>query len=211
MGWGARIQACEPWVRASRCADLAYDGSMTTDFSGSDEMIRQAKESLRLEKEDFLPRAGENLGQAGISDTDVSVSTDEAMRGEVSRASTTATQPRRTSSKLNATPTVRERRVVQSNTEHLVVAPRKVRTVSVPAPPSAVASGSLTGSGRWLRVVGRILLGIVVVIWVLLLLGAIDNPDDLGAAIGGGAVTTLAPFLLGLVLLRAGKRRGIAV
>jgi len=177
-------------------------------------MIRRAKESLQLEKEDFLPRAGENLGQAGISDADIGSSASDVTPRDVSGAATTVarpSRPSRTSPNIDSTATVRERRVAQSRTEHLVVAPRSVRTVSVPVPPAAAASGSLTGSGLWLRVVGRILLGFVAVIWVLLLIGAIDNPDDLGTAIGGGAVTTLVPFLLGLVLLRAGKRRGVTV
>ena len=68
----------------------------------------------------------------------------------------------------------------------------------------------MTGSGLWMRVVGNILLAFVVATWVLLLLGVIDNPDDLGETIGGGAVMTLVPFLFGLILRRAGKRRGIA-
>lgn len=90
------------------------------------------------------------------------------------------------------------------------MAPRGVRTVSVPVPPASFPSGSMTGSGLWMRVVGNILLAFVVATWVLLLLGVIDNPDDLGETIGGGAVMTLVPFLFGLILRRAGKRRGIA-
>jgi hypothetical protein len=177
---------------------------MTRDTPSSDEMIRRAKETLHLEKDDFLPKVGEELASMGVSIRDVSFPTDDEMPGEQrsTRASVGAGSP-------NApTPQpLRTRRVAHSGQDSLVVPSRSVGTVSVPVPPSPAASGSLTGSGVWLRVLGGVLLGFVAVIWVLLLIGAIDNPDDLGAAIGGGAITTLVPFVLGLVFLRAGKRR----
>lgn len=174
---------------------------MTTDIPSSDELIRRAKQTLRLETEDFLPKVDDELAIMGASTGDISFPTD----GEPS--SVTPSVSARPPSDVES---ARQRRVESSSQDHLVVVPRRGKIASVPVPPSPFTSGSLTDSGRVMRIVGNLLIGIVAVVWVLLLIGLIDNPDDLGETLGGGAVMTLIPFLFGMVLRRAGKRRGIA-
>ena len=189
---------------------MAYDGIMTTDMPSSDEMIRRAKETLSLEKDDFLPKVDEDLAERGMSMGTVASSMGDGKPSGMPRESTPIAPSGRAQPVERGAQQARSRRVTESTVDHLVVAPRKARTLSVPVPPSPFPSGSLTGSGLWMRVVGNLVLGVVAVMWVLLLIGLIDSPDDLGEIIGGGAVMTLVPFLFGLILRRAGKRRGIA-
>jgi hypothetical protein len=151
-----------------------------------------------------------DLAERGVPIASVSSSTGTEVLDESTRESTTEAPSGRTRPTEEVTLPGRQRRVASPVPEHIVVAPRSRTTVSVPIPPSPVNSGSLTGSGRWMRIVGNFLLAFVIATWVLLLIGVIDNPDDLGEAVGGGAVTTLVPLLLGVVLRRAGKRRGLA-
>jgi hypothetical protein len=190
---------------------VAYDGIMTTDMPSSDAMIRRAKETLVLEKDDFLPKVDEDLADRDISMGTVGSSVGDGMPSGMPRESTPIASSGRAQPIERVAQPVRSSRVTASTVDHLAVAPRKPRTLSVPVPPAPYASGSLTGSGLWMRVVGNLVLGVVAVIWVLLLIGLIDSPDDLGEIIGGGAVMTLVPLLFGLILRRAGKRRGIAV
>jgi hypothetical protein len=184
---------------------------MTTEFSSSDEMIRRAKESLRTEREDVLQRADEDLMERGRSTGGVNFSMEEVPSDEISGESISDTPARRRGITPEATRPTRTRRVASRAQDHLVVAPRKSRVTLGPIPPSPVNSGTVTANGRGMRIVGNVLLGFVAVIWLLLLIGMIDNPDDRSGAIGGGMVSTLIPFVLGLVLRRAGKRRAIAV
>ena len=165
---------------------------------------------MNLETEDFLQMEEESIAERSTTAGGVSSSTGEEAPDEMLRGHTSVAPSRRIRPDEDAIRTVRTRRVKSTNLDHVVVAPRGTRTVSVPVPPSPFNTGSPTGSGRWMRVAGNLLLGVVAVIWVLLLIGTIDNPDDLGETIGGGAVMTLVPLLFGLVLRRAGKRRGIA-
>jgi hypothetical protein len=178
---------------------------MTTEMPSSDELIRRAKENLHLERDDFLPKVDRDLADLGVS-MDYALSTsDESLDETMPAASSVRTPPTG-----DFTRQARVRRVASSNEDHLVTAPRGVRTVSVPVPPSPFSSGGSENPGRWMRILGTIILGAVAVFWVFLLIGAVDNQDDLGEAIGGGVALTLVPVLFGVILRRAGQRRGIA-
>jgi hypothetical protein len=182
---------------------------MTNDMPSSDELIRRAKQTLRLEKDDFLPKVDEDFAQRGVSIGGVNVSMGDGMPEEMRGETTPIASSGRARPPERVTQPAR-RRVASSTTDDVVLAPWSASSPPSPVPPSPFHTGSLAGSGRWMRGVGNLLLGFVAVIWVLLLIGLIDNPDDLGETIGGGAVITLVPFLFGLVLREAGKRRGIA-
>ena len=178
---------------------------MTTEMPSSDELIRRAKETLSLDRDDFLPKIDQDIADMGVSIGGVQ------FRGDASPDETTPT-----ASSVRTPPTgdvyreTRVRRVDSSTQDRLVVAPRDARTVSVPVPPAAFSSGSSANSGRWMRVLGSIILAGVAVFWVFLLIGTVDNPDDLGEVIGGGVGLTVVPFLFGTILRRAGRRRGMA-
>lgn len=184
---------------------MAYNGVMTTEMPSSDELIRRAKETLHLESDDFLPKVDQDLTDMGVPMGDALFAGDESLDETMPTASPVRTAPTGDVARQG-----RVRRVASSTLDPLVVAPRGVRTVSVPVPPSPFSSGSTTNPGRWMRVLGTIILGAVAVFWVILLIGAVDNPDDLGEVIGGGVALTLVPVLFGTILRRAGQRRGIA-
>jgi len=171
----------------------------------SDELIRRAKETLQLDRDDFLPKIDHDIADMGVSIGDGQFGRDASLDEPTPTASSVRTPP--TGDVYRQT---RARRVDSSDQDRLVVAPRDVRTVAVPVPPSPFSSGSSSNPGRWMRVLGTIILGAVAVFWVVLLIGAVDNPDDLGEAIGGGVGLTVVPFLFGTILRRAGRRRGIA-
>ena len=176
---------------------------MTSDTLTSDEMIRQAKDALALAKEDFLPKVDAEVVARGMPTSDIGV--------EMPMEALPRTASQRPRPDPGSAQPERARRVGSSTPDHLVTA-RRIPTVTTgPVPPSDFSTGSLTGSGRWMRILGGVLLGFVAVMWVLLLIGAVDNPDDLRATIGGGIVMTFVPFLLGLILRTAGKRRATRV
>jgi hypothetical protein len=184
---------------------VAYNGVMTTEMPSSDELIRRAKETLHLESDDFLPKVDQEITDMGVPMGDAQFAGDESLDESMPTASPVRTPP--TGDVARQT---RLRRPSSSNQERPVVVPRARRTVSVPVPPSPFSSGSPTNPGRWMRILGTIILGAVAVFWVVLLIGAVDNPDDLGELIGGGVALTLVPVLFGTILRRAGQRRSIA-
>lgn len=189
--------------RRCRTAIVAYTATMTSDTPSSDEMIRRAKEALALAKEDFLPKVEDEVAALGMPMSDIGV--------EMPMEALPSTASQRPRPNPGSAQPERARRVGSSTPDHLVIA-RRIPTVTTgPVPPSNFSTGSLTGSGRWMRILGSVLLGFVAVIWVLLLIGAVDNTDDLGSTIGGGIVMTFVPFLLGLILRTAGKRRATRV
>ncbi|MCL1588470.1 MAG: hypothetical protein M3092_08625 [Actinomycetia bacterium] len=177
---------------------------MTTEMPSSDELIRRAKETLSLDRDDFLPKIDQDIADMRVSMGGVQ------FRGDASLDETTPT-----ASSVRTPPTgdvyrqTRVRRVDSSTQDHLATAPRDVRTVSVPVPPSVFSGGGSENPGRWMRILGTIILAGVAVFWVFLLIGTVDNPDDLGEVIGGGVGLTLVPFLFGTILRRAGRRRGV--
>ncbi|MEN8239223.1 MAG: hypothetical protein ABFR53_08490 [Actinomycetota bacterium] len=180
---------------------------MTTDMPSSDEMIRRAKEKLQLAKEDFLPMVEEDLVEAGMSIGGVDLSTGDEMFDEAPPV-----MPSPQTRKIGeVAQSVRARRVESSSQEPLVVTSRSQDFSPHPLPPSPFSPISRETPGRWMLVVGNVILVFIALTWVMLLIGLITNPEDLGEAIGGGAVTTIVPFIFGLVLRRAGKRAGIAV
>jgi hypothetical protein len=178
---------------------------MTTEMPSSDELIRRAKENLHLERDDFLPKVDRDRSDLGVSMAYDPSMSDEPLDETMPTASSVRTPPTG-----NVTRQARARRVESSNEDPLVITPRAPRTISVPVPPSPFSSGSPGSPGRWMRILGTIILGAVAVFWVFLLIGAVDNPDDLGEAIGGGVGLTLVPVLFGVILRRAGQRRGLA-
>jgi hypothetical protein len=163
---------------------------MTRDMPSSDEMIRRAKETLVLDQEDFVPKVQEELAERGVSIGDVGFPTDDETLDQTMSV-TPSPRTRPTSDALPA----RTRRVLLAG----------------PIPPSVYHTGASTAGGRGLRIVGNILLAFVALMWVLLLIGVAGNPDDAGAAVGGGAVMTIVPLILGLSFRRAGKRRATSV
>jgi len=177
-------------------------------------MIRRAKETLRLAKDDFLPRVEAEVAERGMpmgGIGGVNFSMGDEMPEEMP---TPAMTDRMRANQATAQPTrdtSRDRRVASSTPDHLVVAPSSEPSYSIPVPAWPANTGALTGSGKWMRVVGNLLVLFVVAMWGLLLIGLIDSPDDVGDTVGGGVVITLVPLLFGLVLRRAGKRRGTAV
>ena len=177
---------------------------MTTEMPTSDELIRRAKETLHLESDDFLPKVDQDLADMGVSIGDGQFGGDESLDETTPTASSVRTPPTGDVYRQS-----RVRRVDSSTQDHLAMAPRDVGTISVPVPPSPFSSGS-ANPGRWMRVLGTIILGAVAVFWVVLLIGAVDNPDDLGKVIGEGVGLTVVPFLFGTILRRAGQRRGMA-
>ena len=179
---------------------------MTTDMPSSDELIRRAKETLHLEKDDFLPRVDEELADMGVSMGEARFPVDDVTPGE-----SRSVVPSGTTRSTGYAESARTRRASTPVREHPDTDSWSAGTSPVPVPASPFHTGTLSGSGRWMRIVGSILLGIVAVIWVLLLIGLIDSPEGAGEVIGGGLVTTFIPFLIGLVLRRAGKRRATAV
>jgi hypothetical protein len=178
---------------------------MTTEMPSSDELIRRAKENLHLERDVFLPKVEQDLADLGVS-MDYSLSAGDGSLGDTTPTASSV----RTPPTGDVTRQTRARRTASSTQDHVVAPPRAVRTVSVPVPPSPFSSGSSENPGRWMRILGTIILGAVAVFWVFLLIGAVDNQDDLGEAIGGGVGLTLVPVLFGVILRRAGQRRGIA-
>jgi hypothetical protein len=183
---------------------------MTTESFSSGEMILRAKESLFLAKEEMLQRTDEDVIERSRSTGGVNFSMEEAQSDEHPGESISTTSAPRRVVTPEATQSTTSRRVASRTPDHLVAAPRNSTVTPGPIPPSPVNSGTVTANGRGMRIVGNLLLGFVAVIWLLLLIGMIDNPDDVGETLGGGAVMTLVPFLFGVVLRRAGKRRGIA-
>jgi len=178
---------------------------MTTDMPSSDELIRRAKETLSLDRDDFLPKIDQDIADRGVSMGGPQFVGDGPLDETTPTASSVRTPPTG-----DVYRQARVRRVEASDQDRLVAAPRDVRTVVVPVPPSVFSSGSSADSGRWMRVLGTIIIGAVAVFWVVLLLGAVDNPDDLGEVIGEGVGLTVVPFLFGTILRRAGRRRGMA-
>jgi hypothetical protein len=178
---------------------------MTTEMPSSDELIRRAKETLHLESDDFLPKVDQDLADMGVSIGFGQFGGDESLDESTPTASSVRTPPTG-----DVYRQARVRRVESSTQDHLATAPRNVRTVTVPVPPAAFSSGSSANSGRWMRILGTIILAGVAVFWVVLLIGTVDNPDDLGEVIGGGVGLTVVPFLFGTILRRAGRRRGMA-
>ena len=174
-------------------------------------MIRLAKENLLLETDDFLPHVDKDLAERGVSVAGLSSSTGDEVLDDTSAEMDLTSSRSWTPGAPERTQPARARRVSSSVTDHFAVAPESVSASTGPIPAASYTAGGTTGTGLWMRIVGNLLLGFVAVIWVLLLIGAIDNPDDLGGAIGGGAASTFVPFLLGLVLRRAGKRRATTV
>jgi predicted Na+-dependent transporter len=61
-----------------------------------------------------------------------------------------------------------------------------------------------------MRITSNLLFGFVAAMWVVLLIGMTGDPGDTGATFGGGLLITAIPFLVALVLRRAGNQRGIA-
>jgi hypothetical protein len=179
--------------------------AMTTEMPSSDELIRRAKETLHLERDDFLPKIDQDLADMGVSMGDARLAGDESLGVKMPTVPSVRTPPTR-----DVARDARTRRVASASTDHIVVAPRDVQTVSVPVPPSPFSSGGSANRGRWMRILGTIILGVVAVAWVVLLIDAVDDPDSLGEAIGKGVGLTLVPALLGMILRRAGQRRGIA-
>ena len=170
-------------------------------------MIRRAKSKLRLAKEDFVPQVDKDLTDMGMAIGGVNFSMAEEIVEEMpDDMPTPAMSDRMRANQMTARDT-RERRVASAALDHLVVAPSSQPSYSIPVP----VWPANTGSGRVLRIVGSLLLGFVAVIWVLLLIGLIDSPREVGDVVGGGVAITLVPLLFGLILRRAGKRRGTAV
>lgn len=169
---------------------LAYNDVMTRDTPSSDEMIRRAKETLHLGTEDYVPKVEQELAEIGVSIADVSFPTNDDMLDET----------------RSVTPPVRSRPT------SIAQPARTTRVLSAgPVPPAVYTTGASATAGRGLRIVGNVLLAFVALMWVLLLIGVAGDPDDAGAAIGGGAVMTTVPLLLGLIFRRAGKRRATSV
>jgi len=183
---------------------------MTTEFPSSDEMIRRAKESMNLAKDDVVAQVEQDLSERGASIGGTAASMGTATPGEMPDGAAELMGARRMRVREEIAAT-RTRRVSASDVDHLVVNRRAGSGLSVTVPPSDVNTGNATGGGRWLRIVGNILLGLAAAMWLILLIGLIANPDDLGATIGGGVITTFIPVLFGLLLRRAGDRRGVAV
>ena len=177
---------------------------MTTDMPSSDELIRRAKENLHLDRDDFLPKLDHDIADMGVSIGDARLGGGESLDETMPTASSVRTPPTG-----DVYRQARVMRVDSSDQDHLAMAPRDVRTVAAPVPPSPFSSGSVN-PGRWMRILGTIILGAVAVFWVVLLIDAIDNPDDLGEVIGEGVGLTVVPFLFGTILRRAGRRRGMA-
>ncbi len=194
---------------------LAYNGPMAIEYLSSEEMIRRAKKKLLLAKEDFLPQVDSDLSDMGMAIGGVNFSMADEMVDEMpEEMPTPAMSDRMRVNQMTAQATrdtSRDRRVASSTPDHLVVTPRSEPSYSAPAPARPVNTGALTGSGRWMRVVGNLLVLFVAVMWGLLFIGLLDGPRDIGETVGGGVVITLVPLLFGLVLRRAGKRRGTAV
>jgi hypothetical protein len=59
-----------------------------------------------------------------------------------------------------------------------------------------------------LRAIGSFMLLMVAGLWILLIIGLIGGESEVGDALGGGVVLTLIPFILGILLRRAGIRQG---
>lgn len=62
------------------------------------------------------------------------------------------------------------------------------------------------GSGKVARIIGIVLLVGVAIFWLLVIVGLFSDPTDIGEAIGGVAVVTALPFLLGRYLVRRANR-----
>ncbi len=80
-----------------------------------------------------------------------------------------------------------------------------------PAPAAAYPSGfggtGENASGKpVLRALGLLILLALAGLWVLLIIGAAGNPDEAASVLGGGVVLTAIPFIVALLLLRAGRR-----
>jgi hypothetical protein len=183
---------------------------MTTDFPSSDEMIRRAKASMLLDKEDVVAMVDQDLSERGIAIAGAGGSMATVMP-ETMREDGAAHMPSGRMRVRDEIAATRSRRVPSSDVDSLVVEHRAESVPSVTVPPSQVNTGNITGDGRWMRLIGNILLGFAAAMWLILIIGLIDNPDDLGATVGGGVITTFIPVLFGIVLRRAGRNRGVAV
>ncbi len=62
------------------------------------------------------------------------------------------------------------------------------------------------GSGKAARIIGIVLLVGVAALWLLVIVGLFSDPTDIGEAIGGVAVVTALPFLLGRYFVRRANR-----
>ena len=159
------------------------------DQPSSDDLIRQAKESflnVAEERDAEVQARVEDIKQAAVQTTRVD---QRAKQSQVRRP----------------VPAAKATRTVRDPARGRRVRPRAERT-SGPAPTDAGARRS--GSGMILRAIGSFMLLMVAGLWILLIIGFIGGESEVGDALGGGVVLTLIPFILGMLLRRAGIRQG---
>ncbi|MCL1598973.1 MAG: hypothetical protein M3094_07300, partial [Actinomycetia bacterium] len=75
-----------------------------------------------------------------------------------------------------------------------------------PYPASSSETSRRGGGNTVLLAVGWFLLIAMAGVWVLLLIGAAQDPDNAGSVIGGGVVLTAIPLILAFLIFRAARR-----
>jgi hypothetical protein len=88
------------------------------------------------------------------------------------------------------------------------------RVEHMQVPPAPLPSDSPVGFGSdagadgngALRAVGLFILLAIAGFWLLLLIGAVQDPDNAGSVIGGGIVLTAIPFVIAVLLIRRARK-----
>ncbi len=184
------------------------------DAPTSDELIRRAKKDFAptvysrtyrvvSRAEDIEKMVEETMntdamGEAMAQAMDAGTMTD--MMDTLPPMDTTDRENRMASDRRSQAPTPRR-------VEHLTT----TTTTSGPVPEASYPSGSAGNSGTGggnaaLRAVGVFLLLAMGGLWILLLIGAVQDPDNAGSVIGGGVVLTAIPLLLAFLLLRKSRK-----
>lgn len=170
---------------------------MASDGQSSEDLIREAKESVRPIDSPNMPPTDPLVDDTEASGEYRTVTDRMMSEGQVDQSPAPVATP-------SPTP------VRRPDPELYATEPRsrEFAEVSPSVAPTTPADGA--PSGRWLQFFGKLLLVLVALLWILLLSAYADDPVDLVAVFGGGLLVTIIPGILAILLSGAGDNRAAA-